>query len=750
MKEQSSLGQHQRGSVIVFAALGLSLMVILLAISDIGFLYFYKREYQKAADLAALAGASSLVDVMTGSRNCGTNATPENPNGGTGARGAAWISASQNLGSKTYTPIVECGIWKPSAVPPASRFTVTADTSLMDAVRVEISGKPPRFLPFIPSVTISAHAVASTGAPRAAFSVGTRLAALGGSSVVGNLLKAVGIDTGLDLLSYNGLAGVTIKPRGLLEALGIPVSVDLSVADFNALLAAEQVSLGQILDATATVVGQNDLLGLNAQLLGALKVPLQVSELDDIVVNLGSSAGGNGLFAAITSPVGSALDVDVDALGLISAAIGVATSGRAIDVSLSGLNGLSSLTGATLTAKVGVIEPPSIGIGGVGATAYSAQTRVFAQVTFNSTQLLAGAGGLLSTLLGTSVNIDLPIVIDLAAAKGTVTSLCTPALKALNNPPACPGGQDCADIAVDASIAKICVGNINPGTVFSTKSSCDVGLTNKQLLNVNLLGSGLIGLNTHLSVDALATAGSVTLAKQQEGTVNGNLSLGTTVKNLTDALLAGLLGTGINQKPTLDDAQRTTLATKLWEQVGGNSCASGFSGSGCRDQNFHEAVDFLNDASTGLVGFLTSALLNPVVGLLSSVLTLNLVGVLQSVGGLVGGLLGVVGGLVGGLLDVVAGNPCTGGGLIPIYGGGSSAGCIGQLKPVVQATSGSSPQAGVVALLGLVMELLRPILDTIGNNLLMPLLQNLLGLQVGQTDVTLMGLECRAGAVLVD
>ncbi len=718
---------RQRGSVLVNVAAGLSLMVILLSIIDLGFIYFHKREFQRAADLAAMAGARMVQ------------------NGENAAELAATSNAAVNLQRFTVaSATADCGTWDALAEP---RFTPAICDNAVEAI---VIGRAPRFLPFIGELQISASAIAMVGDPVAAFSVGTRLAALGGPnpSVLGGVLKGIGIDTGLNLMDYNGLAGVKITPGGLLGALGIPVSADLTVADFNDLLAAEEVTLGQILDATATLAGDDTLLGLNTALLNALRVPLDVPSIDDIVVPLGSSPSENGLFAAITSPVGSALDVKLDALGLISSAIGVATAGRGVSVDLASLGGLGPLTGATVTARVGVIEPPSIGIGGVGTTAYSAQTRVFAHVKFDSAQLLGGAGGLLSGLLGTSVNIDLPLVIDLAAAKGTLESLCTPSLNAMNDPPFCPGGEDCADIEVDAAIAKICVGDINPETVFSNKDSCDVGLTNEQLLNVNLLGSGLIGLNAHLGVDVLGTDGNVVLAQGQTDTVNGNLDLGTTVKNLTDALLAGLLGTGVNTKPTLTLAQRTELASDLWNQVGGNACGSGSAGRTCRTQEFNEATNTLNAASTGLSGFLGSAVLNPVVGLLDSVLTLNLVGVLQSVGGLVGGLLTVVGNLLGSLLDIVTGNPCTGGGLLG--GNGSNGGCVDQLKTLVDATSGTSPQAGVVSLLGLVLNLLQPILDAVGNNLLMPLLQNVLGLQVGQTDVNLMALECRAGAVLVD
>ncbi len=715
---------------MAFAAIALSVIVITLSLADIGFLYYYKREYQKAADLGAMAGARRLA--------LGCNAAID----------AAVDNVGRNIGGLAHDPPnVETGSWTRQANP---RFSASCAEGT-NAVRVRVTGAPPRFLLRLagnsPATLLAAEGMATSGDPVAVFSVGTRLANLGGPSVVGGVLSAVGINTGLNLMSYNGLAGVTITPAGLLEALGIPVTADMDIADFNALLSAEQVSLGQLLDAVATVAGRNELLGLNAQLLQALRLPLKIPNINDIALPLGSGPGGNGLFATITSPVDAALNVGLDALGLVSTAISIATSGRGIDVVASSLGALGPLVGADLTVKVGVVEPPSIGIGGVGTTAYSAQTRVYAHIKLDTNDLLGGLGGLLG-LLGTQINVDLPLVIDLAAAKGTVEELCTPALKNENAPPQCPGGSDCADIAVDAQIAKICVGNINPDTIFSTSASCDVGLTDKRLLDVNLLGTGLIGLTTHLDVDALATDGEVVLAAEQKDTVNGNLDLGTTVSDLTDALLAALLGQALSTNAPMNLAQRTAVANQIWDSVGGNACGGGSAGSQCRGENLAEARQQINSTATGLQGFLSNALLNPVVGLLDSVLSLNLGGILGGVGNLVGSLLAGVGNLLGDIISGLLGNSCTGG---LLYGFGSNAGCANDaLVKAMAPPSGSSTPNALVVLLGTLLDLLKPVLDALGTNILMPLLQNLLGLQVGQTDISMMALECRDGAVLVD
>ena len=54
---------RQRGAVLLFAALGISALIVMASLIDLGLLYQYRREYQKTADLAALAGAAKLTEL---------------------------------------------------------------------------------------------------------------------------------------------------------------------------------------------------------------------------------------------------------------------------------------------------------------------------------------------------------------------------------------------------------------------------------------------------------------------------------------------------------------------------------------------------------------------------------------------------------------------------------------------------------------------------------------------------------------
>jgi len=714
--------QKQRGVTTLLAVLMmLSLFTFLAVVTDTGRLYLEKRSLQKNADLAALETALLYCRDQTLDVEAMT------------LEDMYVLSAQRNnfLGNDTNSTV--------------------AVTRNGNAITVALSYKVPAslFEQLLPSddneINLTASATAKACDSVAVFSVGTRLASLGASdSVVGNLLTGVGLDLGLNLMDYNGLAGVLVTPSGLLNALGIPVAADVTIAEFNNLLAASQVSLGNILDATANLVGQSTLLNLNLDLISNLESEIDANLPD---IQLGSDGSDSGLFATITSPVDSALDVGIDALGLISTAISIATSNRAVNIDLALLpGGLGGLLGADISVKAGIIEPPSIGIGGVGTKAYSAQTRVFTHIQFSSDDLLGGlAGGLLGNLLGTSVDIDIPLVIDLASASGEVMDLCTMPLKEQDIPPQCPAGEDCATIAVDAQIAKICVGDIDGDTAFSTSESCDIGLTSKKLLNVRLLGSSLIGLDTSLNIDPLEVLEEGDLAQGQMLIVDGNVDLGTTVNDLTNALLAALLGQTLNSGSSLISyADRVDIAEEIWTEVNGNSCGSFNAGSICRAQGLADAQERIETTSSGLTGFVSDALLNPVLGLLDSVLTLDLGGILGDVGGLVGGLLNGVGDLLGGLLF---GNPCTGGGLLGGYG--TNAGCINELADALDTPAGQTQSNALVFLTGLLLEVLKPILNSIGNDLLMPILQDILGLQLGQTEVNMLGLTCSDHSSLI-
>lgn len=693
------MSRRQSGSIVINTAIALSLIVIALVGTELGYLFFMKRELQKTADFAAVAGASAIQ-----------------PTSCTAARAAALGNASQNLVG--FTRVVACGRWNPAQ---GTERHFTADLTAFNAVHVVIEGAPPPLLAFFPGErSLRAEAIAAATDPLASFSVGSTLLRTG-SSVLGDLLKGIGLDlTGTSLVGYDGLAQVQITPAGLLQALGIPVATDIGVGELNTLLAAQTVQLGSVLNAIVTAGGQDTLLASNAALLNAVIARLGVSDLQ---VQLGSLAGGpSGLFAEIIAPgtnAASALNVGVNALDLLHSAIGVATQKHAVAV-----NGLS-LAGL-VSAKTVLIEPPSVAIGGVGATAYTAQLRTWIEV--NTSNL---------PVINQFAQIKLPIMIDVVNGRGTLTEMCTPALRK-------PDGTERASIAVNASIAKVCVGRpganpANENQIFSTSASCDQNLADEDLLRLGLGAVNLVSLRTHLKMDALPLQASVTLAAGETATVGNDLLLGSTVKNITDALLATLLVETLDRGPALTLAQRQASAQNLWNAQGA-ACTT----RACRVSRLTTVKAGIENTTSGLGGFL-GGLSSDVLALLSHTLSLNLQGLLNGVGTLVGGLLTSVGDILGAVLGGVIGG-CT------ALVGSNDAACVSEIANSLNGNTsggGDTVPNAVTALTGYLLQALRPVLDAIGSSVLTPILHDVLGLHLGQIDVNLRTLNCQARAHLV-
>jgi len=488
-----------RGGMSITMMLVMLALLAMLGLIEIGYLFWAKRDAQKVADLAALAGAQRL-ELCT-SDNSDNSA-------------ARHSALTQNTFEGSLQ--IRCGNWSANRTT-ANRFVTTIDASNpRNAVQVVAQRS---VLPFFgqntPLPTVSVEAVARRSEPTAVFAVGSQLLRTNGDSVLLSTLRLVGLDvTNATVLSYDGLAQANITPSGLLKALNIPVSANLSVADFNRLLSVNKVSLAQLVDATATVVGRDSTVGVQLRALSDL-VATQL-DINKLNIVLGSQSGGGGLFAEVVSPdgtVGSALESQINVLNLINTAISIANDGNGVAVKGLDLLGIK--------IQAGVVEPPSIAIGGVGSRAYNAQVRLVADVDSNN---LFALGPLLN-LLGT--RLHLPLHVDVANGMGTLTGIQCGA-----NPPR-------ATIQVDSSVLRACVGNVDPSQRFSKNNVCDATLNNEQLLK--LLGQPLI--NDKITLPALTSSQNLTLAAGETGSTRINpLALGNAVSDLVNELLRVLSG----------------------------------------------------------------------------------------------------------------------------------------------------------------------------------------------------------------
>lgn len=710
---------RQRGAFSIMAAgtLAMALLCLVLVV-DSGRLYMEQRSLQRVADMAALEAVSRGGTCRNGTAvDFATQAATNNKlfqHGGelsgvecvdlaTNERGIREVQRSND-----DSPIIRVITTK---TVPAS--LVIQAGCLLGACEREI--------------TLQAEAVAGKEEPIAAFSVGSRLIRFDNDSVLGGVLGLVGADLDDTMVAdYNGLAQVKITPRGLLEALGLPITSDLTIGGLNELLAARELSVGDILDAVVTVAGESQLVDANTKILGAL-LDAGLSSLDLTLLLLTQADGTPGLFAEIIGPAtqsaNAALNVGVSALGLIETALGLATREHALSV--DNLN-ISLLGLVNVTTQVGVVEPPSIAIGAPtrrdasghviqeGVSAYTAQVRTYIRVQTGSVvDALNNLVGLLGINL---IKIDLPIALDLVTGRGVLEDKTCTAAAAINNT-----GKDHAEIAVSGEVGKLCIGlPVDAGQLFSKSFSCERNMQGTEhldilgLVKLDRRGHPPLTLNlldipeedAYLSLDPaeIPLDWAEMEGRSDFDTVgSSSLNAGDLVENLVNLLLNALIGPSTVSGSS--NESKKAIATEIWKGVSPASCNT----RDCRKDKMKEIGQLAGkvEGSTGLLS------------------------------GLVNGLLNLVGGLLEGLL---AGNGCTTNGLLGgLLGSGTSdSKCI----ELIAGELPNSPSNSTNPDNHLGLGILRDLLNALGSSVLTPLLQNLLGLHVGEVDVHLQDLNC--------
>ncbi len=707
----SSRRPAQRGGMSVTMMLVMVGLIGMLGLIEIGYLYWAKRDVQKTADLAALAGAQRL-DLCSADR----------------ADNAAARANAVNANRFPGTLQVQCGDWNP-AHPSEDNFALVSAAAPANAVKVVAERS---VLPFLGQnqnlPTVRAQAVATRAPPFAVLSVGSQLLRVNGNTPLGSVLKLVGVD--LDqttLLGYDGLAQAKVTPHGLLKALNIAVDADISIGEFNALLAANKVSLGKLVEATATVLSQS---GVAHADLGALHDALAARlDMDRLAIQLGSNDAGSGLFGRIVAPDGpatAALDAQVNALDLLTTGISIANSGRAVEVSQLNVLGVQ--------AKAAIIEPPSIAIGGVGTRAYNAQIRLFLDIDSNN--LALGLGKVLTAL---GIRLRLPIHADVTNAMATVTGLQCSAVPAT------------ATVKVDSSVLRACVGKVADADRFSTRNVCDASLQNEQLLT--LLGAPLI--NDRIQLNALSHSENLTLAAgETKSTWINPAQIGTAVNDLVQQLLR-VLGGMLN--PAAKGMNTASTADQLADQF----LKASNPGNGLYDVDRTIALLRNGNPAQGISAFGDWTVKGGVP--YACVLGLGTCyrdgsvweGYRATVTGQGLGLLdGVLGTLLGGLVinrcsglvsALLAYNACVKGNLASYM----QTAPAGVLDSYQGSGSVTDPGTNTVACSGLLCTLLRPVLEGVlkpllngVGTLLTTTLAQVLGIELGRTDVHMQATQC--------
>ncbi|MES2907608.1 MAG: pilus assembly protein TadG-related protein [Pseudomonadota bacterium] len=392
------LRQRQQGAVLIMTAGFMLLAVLCLAlVVDTGRLYVEKRELQKVADMAA-------IEAMARDGACNTST----------ATTYATQSAARNdfVVGGTNTLITACGQVSSSAG--IRSVSATPFGGVDNAIQVTLTRSVPASLVvgglFGNNIMLTATAVATKGVPLAALQLRTTTAAVDSAqgallnTVVGGLLGGA---VNVSVLGWNGLIGSQINLFDFLDQL--KVDLGLTAGGYNEVLA-QNVTVGNILDATSTVLGRDSSTATSTlTALSALKVGAIVNP---VTVTLGKI-----LNLQTATPYAGA-DLDVNVFDLVQGSVQLANGSNALvaDVPIT----LPGFAAANLSTKV--LEVPQLSSIGNPALA-KADPLGLNKIYVRSAQIRS------------LVSVDLPALSGLGSVVSAVSAALSPITTLLTSSP---------------------------------------------------------------------------------------------------------------------------------------------------------------------------------------------------------------------------------------------------------------------------------------------------------------------------
>lgn len=514
--------REAHGSTAILAAFVFLVAVWFTAFAaDLGSMYYAKREAQAAVDFAAMAAARDPADADAEARK---------------ALAANHIDIVKAL-------VIVPGRYTGDATVDASRrFTPNATPA--NAVMITLTTETPLY--FAASmlgrdqVEIVVHGVATSTA-QAAFSIGSALARLNGGVLNALLGKLLGTTVSLSAMDYQALLNADVKLFDTLKALS--TNAHLGAATYGD-VADAQASVGQILSAAATVAsgsGQATAASALARLgaLASTSVKTPVGSVVDLgpygTVRLDNSSPG--------------FNPSLNLAQLLAASASVANGGHQVSLDLG--TSIPGLTSVKVDAAIG--EPMQnsawYGIGDIGTTGRTAQTRIRLTATVGGAGVLAG------------IAIRVPLYLEVAYAEGKLAAIhCGSDVRR----------EGRVDVAAHPGVAEIWLGDIDAAQlgVFTRRPTVQAAeLVKTPLLHVT--GSA------HAAVtNTRSTTLSFSWQDIQAGRVRTTATqdaLATLVESLLGDLdvKVKLLGLGLGLPGPVADAVRLALrtATPALDQV---------------------------------------------------------------------------------------------------------------------------------------------------------------------------------------
>lgn len=424
LRTRRAFARRQHGAVAVVAAIWLSLAIAALGAIDVGNVYFARRQLQRTADLAAMAG----VQMIASSGGCAT------------ATAAAQQNATANgfkTGSTT-TIVTTCGRWDTSS----NTYFGTSGNPL-NAVQVKTTQRVPYFF-LGPSRNVSATATAFASNIDA-FSLGTGIASINTqqsallNAILGGLLNT---SVSLSLGDTQSLATAHVKLDDLKVALGAATMKGLlgTTVSFQQLM----VAMVSALQAGGDTV--------NAAILQRLAVAIPGGQ--NITIGDGGASSPGLLALGLANP-NAAASATINAFDALLVAAQIAQrgpdNGQGNAPVINVAAGLAGVAGISLQ----IIHPPVLAVGEGGTSAdgtYRTQARtavINASVNLLPVSLPTITVGGAPLLAVTLSALSTPLNISVQAAPGSayLTSVDCESTKAATN----------ATIKVKPRIAALCI-----------------------------------------------------------------------------------------------------------------------------------------------------------------------------------------------------------------------------------------------------------------------------------------------------
>lgn len=383
------------GNVALMTAATAPVVLGLAAVAvDEGTLYLERRQVQAATDLAAIMAAAEIDTAEAAARavlrDQGLLARVSDGSETAGGDGEDPLAVVK--GRYTADPTLTVEQRFVAGAEPANAVKVTFATTGTRHFSQRLFA-PPR---------LSASAVASTEA-HAAFSVGTRLLRLDGGIVNALLGGLTGSEIALDVMDYEALLDADVDLLTVLDTLAL--SLDLEAATYEDLLDTE-IGINALATAIEAVPGlergaRNALSRLARQTAGADHGMFLLGDLVTLAPLADKQIG-------LRSP-GLALKAGV--LDLVQAAAVAAGGGHQLALDLGA--GIPGLLEAQVELAIG--EPPQnsapFGVGEVGDTVHTAQTRLYVALKIGGEGVLRGLA------------VRLPIYLEVAHAQARLTDI---------------------------------------------------------------------------------------------------------------------------------------------------------------------------------------------------------------------------------------------------------------------------------------------------------------------------------------